>query len=229
MSNGKKHESFIPFYNPKFARIELQAGRQEYDRELSSGLRPKAILVTGIPFARKPPSFERCSTKTQLHWPGFEIGELTILVNDEPAYKTPFTNDVQHYVHFLEQTGNFGGKRGVGIDFFDFRDQNWLIPLLSNDTNGEPATIKINIKFDKVLEENYDILVLTTPYEEVLLNSDTHRKLTSIVHMSPLFLEATILTKSPSGRKRRAETTRKTRRKVCKTEESKIAGKDENN
>ena len=34
-----------------------------------------------------------------------------------------------------------------------------------------------------------------------------------------------ILTKTPEGRKRRAETTRKTRRKVCKTEESAIDGK----
>jgi hypothetical protein len=176
ISNGKKHESFIPFYNPDFQRIELAAGRQDYTLQFSSGIKPKSIMLTGIPYSRKAPSFQICNTKTMLHWPKFRIKEFSIFQNDKPHNRTPFTNDYQHYTHFLQQTGAWQEKETSGINFFQFRDQNWMVPLLFDDATGEPATLKVRIKFDQVLEENYDLLVIRNPYQEVLLNSETRRK-----------------------------------------------------
>lgn len=92
LSNGKKAESFIPFYSPQFKRIELQSGRQEYERELSSGILPKSIIISGMPYSRKSSNFEFCSTRSRLDWNGFKIKEFTILINDQPAFRSPFTN-----------------------------------------------------------------------------------------------------------------------------------------
>lgn len=176
ISNGKKSESFIPFYSPQFKRIELQAGRQEYERELSSGLLPKAIIISGMPFSRKSSNFEISSTKSRLDWNGFKIKELTILINDQPAFRSPFTDARQHYVNFLQQSGNYDNKLSTGMDFFVFCNQNWMIPLRFDDTTGDSFTVKIRIKFDHVIDENFDLISLCLPYKELLLNGDTHGK-----------------------------------------------------
>ena len=176
VQTGKKAESFIPFYNPEFQRIELSAGRQEYTKTISSGIIPKAIVISGQPYARKPASFEYCSTKSKLHWPGFEIKKFTIFVNEHEHFRTPFTEDYQHYQHFLEQTKNWQTKNGIGINFFDFRDNNWMVPLCFDDASGKSAVIKVKIEFERTLAANYDILVESFPYKEVLLNKDTQRK-----------------------------------------------------
>lgn len=60
------------------------------------------------------------------------------------------------------------------MDFFVFKNQNWIIPLCFDDTTGDTFSVKLRIKFDHVIEENFDIISLVLPYKELLLNSDTH-------------------------------------------------------
>ena len=40
-----------------------------------------------------------------------------------------------------------------------FKNQNWIIPLCFDDTTGDTFSVKIRIKFDHVIEENFDIVI----------------------------------------------------------------------
>ena len=177
IQTGDKNVSAIPFYYPKFTRITLPIGKDFYEKELNSGPLPKLIVFSGMPYKQtREYSFTKCMSKTGLYTPGFKIKEFTIFINDEPAYRSPYTTGVQHYINFIKQkNGRWEGRRceGDGIDYFTFRDQSWMVPITFDDAAGKSAVIRVRVDFENVLMEQYDFLFTKLPYHELHLNSET--------------------------------------------------------
>jgi hypothetical protein len=191
ISTGVKNESAIPFYYPKFTRWTLPIGKDAYDKELNSGPLPKMIVFSGMPYNQtRDYSFAKCMSKTGLYRPGYRIKEFTIFINDEPAYRSPYTHGFQHYINFVKQkNGRWEGKRSSegGLDYFTYRDQSWLVPITFDDAVGKSAVVKVLVRFDNILDQQYDFLVMKLPYHELHLNSETKGNLFSHMFSHPIF------------------------------------------
>ncbi|CBY32003.1 unnamed protein product, partial [Oikopleura dioica] len=177
ISTGVKNESAIPFYYPKFKRITIKSGKQEYEKELSMGPLPKMIIFSAMPYKQTQEySFTKCMSKTGLYTRGFKIKEFTIFLDEEAAYRSPYTTAFQHYINFMKaKNGQWETSKisDGGQDYFVFRDQSWMIPITFDDAAGKSAVVKVKIVFENILEEQYDLLVMTLPYHELHLNSET--------------------------------------------------------
>ena len=166
----------------------IYMGKQEYEKELCSGPLPKMIVMTGMPYKQTSEfSFNKCMSKSGLYPEGFKIKEFTIFLNDEPAYRSPYTSGVHHYINFIKQKNGrweASNRSDGGLDYFVFRDQSWMVPITFDDAVGKSAVVKVKIVFETTLEEQYDFLVMTLPYHELHLNSETKGKSNSC-HSAP--------------------------------------------
>ena len=110
------------------------------------------IIFTGIEHARKNPDSSICMTNTSLKRPGFVIKEFDILVNNVYAFDTPWLTPRDHYVNLLKHNGRYDNKSiGEGVDYFQFIEENWFVPMSFADRVGKDATVEVRIVFEEAL------------------------------------------------------------------------------
>ena len=186
----------IPFFYPKLKIQTLQAGMRTYEIECSSGPVPYMLIFTGMPYNRRMrPKFTECITKTTMNDEKFDIQEFEILVDNYNAFLTPWKAPIQHYTNFLLHNGRYDNKAvGGGLDFFNFQNQNWMVPMLFDDRQGENATINVRITFKHALEQNWDAFVMKIPIDNLILDKTSRGNLSFFLFNNFIFLfsEATI-------------------------------------
>ena len=178
LSGDSKHDCYIPFYYPKFLRKTVDPGKPDFTEELCTGPSPRMVIFTGMPYSRaNSMTFNKCMTKTSMLDPDFKIKELTIFKDDDTAYRTPYTEPVQHYLHFLKEKNekwNIAENRiEGGEDFFNYRDQHWIVPIGFDDSVGAEGVVKAKILFENTMQEKFDFLIMRIPYHELHMNSET--------------------------------------------------------
>jgi len=173
LATSIKGQAKIPFFYPKLHIISCSPGMKTYNIECSSGPVPYMLIFSGMPHCDiSNPSYKKCITKTSMHHPDFKIKEFEILVDNYNAFLTPWKAPISHYTNFLMHNGRFENKSvGGGLDFFNFQNQNWMVPMLFDDRQGENATIQVRITFEQALSKTWDALVLKVPIDALILDS----------------------------------------------------------
>jgi len=176
LTTGKKGVAALPFFYPKLIAKPFPQGVQSATINVSSGMLPHMLLITGMSHNQYAhPNFEMCTTKTTLNDPEFKIVDFTIFVNNRPAFRSPWKHNLDHYINFLTHNGRLKNKGlGGGIDFFKFQNENWLVPLVFDDSAGLTGVVDVCITFDRPLQKHWDLLVMKIPVED--LHIDMIRK-----------------------------------------------------
>ena len=188
LSTGKKGEAQIPFYYPRLQTERCAPGRIQYSFTISKGPLPEMIILTGMPHSRrKCPSYERCRTKTTMTEPGYVIKEFEIFVDNKYEFGTPWKTPRDHYINFLKHNGRYENKSfGEGVDFFQFRDENWFVPMSFADRAGDNALVEVRITFEEPLsnikkactegekptEQSCDAFFMRLPVDSLILDSN---------------------------------------------------------
>jgi hypothetical protein len=172
LATSIKGQAKIPFFFPRLKNVSLAPGLRTYEIELSAGPIPYMIIFSGMPhFKIDNPSFTKCVTKTTMHEPGFKIKEFEILVDNYNAFLTPWKEPISHYTNFLMHNGRYINKSvGGGLDFFNFQNQNWMVPMLFDDRQNENATINARITFEAPLTKTWDAMILKIPIDYLVLD-----------------------------------------------------------
>ena len=169
LTTGKKGVASIPFYYPKLTAKPFPVGHQSATITVSTGLLPHMLWITGMPHNQySSPDFQTCMTKTTMHDPDFKIDEFTVFINHKQAYRTPWKEPIDHYLNFLTMNGRLHNKGlGGGIDFFKFQKENWMVPIIFDDSAGLTAVVDVQITFSKPVDKLWDLLVMKIPIEDV--------------------------------------------------------------
>ena len=169
LTTGEKGVAAIPFFYQKLIAKPFPMGRSHATINVSTGVLPHMLFITGMPHDQYAhPNFNNCTTKTTLNNPNFKIVEFTIFVNNRPQFRTPWRHPMDHYANYLKHNGRYENKGlGGGIDFFKFQDENWLVPLIFDDSAGLTGSVDVHIVFDRPIEANWDLLVMAVPVEDL--------------------------------------------------------------
>ncbi len=183
LTTSTKGLARIPFYYPTLKVKELNPGKQEYRFTLSSGALPEMIIFTGLRHTRTTPSFDVCMTKTTLFELTFVIKEFEIFVDNNYAFGTPWFTPRDHYINFLKHNGRYDNKSiGEGVDYFQFVNENWIIPMSFADRAGKIGTVEVRIVFESALvskgehPETWDAYWLTIPVDNFMLDKNRKSK-----------------------------------------------------
>ena len=169
LTTGKKGVASIPFLYPKLVAKPFPVGHQSSTITVSTGLLPHMLWITGMSHNQyTAPDFQTCMTKTTLHDPDFKIEEFAVFVNHKPVIRSPWKEPLDHYINFLTMNGRLHNKGlGGGIDFFKFQTENWMVPIIFDDSAGLTGIVDVRITFNKPVEKNWDLLVMKIPVEDV--------------------------------------------------------------
>jgi len=168
LTTGQKGVASIPFLYPKLKAKPFPVGHQSATITVSSGLLPHMLWISGMPHNQySSPDFHTCMTKTTMHDPDFKIEEFTIYINHKQAYRSPWKEPIDHYLNFLTMNGRIHNKGlGGGIDFFKFQNENWMVPIIFDDSAGLTGVVDVQITFSKPVEKHWDLLVMKIPIED---------------------------------------------------------------
>jgi hypothetical protein len=162
----------IPFLCPRLKIINLPAGQRSYDVELSDGVFPHMIILTGMSYKRRiAVGTEICATKTSMFEPGFEIEELTVFIDNDEVYRSPWKAPIDHYLNYLKHTGRYFNKAiGGSVDFFRYQNENWCVPLRFDDRRGRRGLVTVKITFRHELTKSWDAFITKIPVEDLMLD-----------------------------------------------------------
>lgn len=187
LTTGVKGVCKIPFYYPRLQTQACLPGRIQYSVTVSTGPLPEMILLTGMPHSRrKYPSFDLCRTKFTMLGENFKIKEFEIFVDNNYEFGTPWKSPRDHYINFLKHNGRFENKAiGEGVDFFQFINENWFVPMSFSDRAGQNATVEVRITFEEPIqyqkesnkeEEPWDVFYMRMPVDDLILDANRGRK-----------------------------------------------------
>jgi len=177
LTNGQKGVGVIPFMYPKMTTKKFPENTRSMLFNIHQGVFPQLIILTGMPSRRyNLPILSECPTKTSMVDPDFKIVEFVVYINHRVAFRTPWTEPLDHYLNMIKANGRLSNvlDLGGGMDFEKFKSENWMVPLVFDDDAGLGGLIDVKITFEKDTPERWDFMVMKVPVEE--LHIDRERK-----------------------------------------------------
>jgi hypothetical protein len=144
----------IPYCDYHLKTYNADLGSKEARFWLSDGKLPHMVIFTGMSETRALTSdAQTCITKTSMNESGYEIEELTVLLDDIPIMGTPWTKPHQFYKNYLKQIGRLENLSIAGsIDFFKFQKENWIVPMHFDEHDRLVGQLSVKIKFKNPLQ-----------------------------------------------------------------------------
>lgn len=183
LTTGQKGIACIPFFYQKFIAKPFPVGRHHDTITISTGVLPQMLWISGMSHQQYAnPDYKTCTTKTTMNDPEFKIIEFTIFLDNKPAFRTPWRAPLDHYTNFVTMNGRLKNKGlGGGIDFFKFQDENWMVPLIFDDSECMTGTVDVAITFSKPTTRMWDLLVMAVPVEDLEIDMINKREFCRLI------------------------------------------------